>query len=155
LEDTRRRTKEAVADITQDVLDWTPPAGGNTIGTLLYHLALIEADYLAIDVLGYDRYPDDLAALLPVPDRDAAGRLMVVTDVELSEHLARLDHVRQRVLDTFAVMTEEQLAQPRHVSAGNYEISPAWTLHHLMQHEAHHRGEIGIWRRLAEVATVS
>lgn len=24
-----------------------------------------------------------------------------------------------------------------------YEVSPAWVLHHLAQHEAEHRGELG------------
>jgi uncharacterized damage-inducible protein DinB len=32
----------------------------------------------------------------------------------------------------------------------DYETTPEWVLHHLMQHEAEHRGQIGELRRWAE-----
>lgn len=151
LEDTRRRTLERVEGLSQVALDWTPDGLSNSIGTLLYHLALIETDYLCIDVLGRDDYFEDLQAILPYRDRDRDGQLSVVTGVALDEHLRRLDTVRQRLLETFAAMTMEQMERPRLLPDWGYEISPAWTLHHLMQHEAEHRGEIGSLRTLAEV----
>jgi uncharacterized damage-inducible protein DinB len=148
LEDTRRRTKERVEGLTQADLDWTPDALTNSIGTLLYHIALIEASYLYVDVLGRTDEPEGLQLLLPYTDRDADGRLWVVTGVPLAEHLQRMDTVRQQLLDTFATMTMEQMERPRFVPDEGYEITPAWTLHHLMQHEAEHRGEIGTLRTL-------
>jgi hypothetical protein len=47
LDDTRDRTKRG---ITQDELDWIGPGVDDLIGSLLYHIALIEFDYLCVDV---------------------------------------------------------------------------------------------------------
>jgi uncharacterized damage-inducible protein DinB len=38
-------------------------------------------------------------------------------------------------------MTDDEFSRPRSLPA--YDVSPAWVLHHLAQHEAEHRGEIG------------
>jgi uncharacterized damage-inducible protein DinB len=148
LEDTRRRTLEALDGITRDELDWTPPGLANSISTLLYHTALIETDYLCIDILGMDDYFPDLKALLPVPDRNEAGELVAVTGVALQDHLSRLATIRTRFLDRVSSLSPEQMAIPREFPAWNYDISPEWTLHHLMQHEAEHRGEIVTIRTL-------
>ncbi len=147
LEDTRARTKAAVAGLDQDTLDWTAPGVGNSIGSLLYHLALIEFDYLYADILGED-YPAGAETLLPWDDRDGAGRLWVVTGVPLDDHLARLDEVRRQVIARVSVLDAEQMASARTLPEYGYVISPAWTLHHLMQHEAEHRGQIAAIRTL-------
>jgi uncharacterized damage-inducible protein DinB len=143
LEDERARTKRMIEGVTQAELDTLPAGLDNTIGTLLYHIALIEADYLCIDVMGYDDYLPDLKAMLPLPDRTEDGRLSVVTGVTIDEHLRRFDIVRQRLLELFAEMTPETVTHPRDLPDWGYEISPEWTLYHLTQHEGEHRGEIG------------
>jgi uncharacterized damage-inducible protein DinB len=150
LQDTRRRTLEAIDGVTQEELDWTPPGLKNAIGTLLYHTALIETDYLCADILGMgeDEYFPDLVALLPWPDRDDAGELVVVTGLSLEDHLARLETVRRRFLEHVSALDPEQMDAPRAFPDWGYAISPAWTLHHLMQHEAEHRGEITSIRAL-------
>ncbi len=33
-----------------------------------------------------------------------------------------------------------------------YDVTPAWVVHHLLQHEAEHRGEIATIRALAEMS---
>jgi uncharacterized damage-inducible protein DinB len=143
LEDTRARTKKMVEGLTVEQLDRLPPDYLNSIGTLLYHIALIEADYLCIDVLGRDDYLPELQAIFPLPDRDGFGRLSVVTGLTMEEHLTRLDTVRASLIEVFRHFTREQLDAPRLLADWGYEITPAWTIHHLMQHEAEHRGEIG------------
>ena len=148
LEDTRRRTLAAVEGMSQEEIDWTPAGLTNSTGTLLYHIALIETDYLCCDILGMDGYLPDLTALFPVPDRDESGELIAVTGVPLPEHLARFDTVRKRFLEHVSNLTAEQLNEPRSFPEWGYDISPAWTLHHLMQHEAEHRGEIGSIRTI-------
>ena len=141
LEETRDRTRNTVSGLDQAALDWTMPGVDNSIGSLLYHIALIEFDYLYADILGED-YPADAETLLPFPDRDEAGHLSVVTGVSLANHLARLDTIRAQLLDRVASLTPDELAAPRSRPEEGYVISPAWTLHHLMQHEAEHRGQI-------------
>ncbi len=51
LEDTRGETIRAVSGVTPLILDWAPPEGGNSIGSLLYHIALIEFDWVYTEVL--------------------------------------------------------------------------------------------------------
>ncbi|MDQ3656349.1 MAG: DinB family protein, partial [Chloroflexota bacterium] len=134
LEDTRTRTKAALAGLDQVDLDWTGPGVENAIGSLLYHLALIEFDYLYADILGQD-YPEGSEVLLPESDRDGDGNLSIVRGVSLADHLARLDEVRRQLLQRVSVLSAEQLATARTLPDSGYVISAAWTLHHLMQHE--------------------
>ena len=141
LEDTRARTLAVVHDLDQGTLDWTAPGVDNSIGSLLYHIALIEADYLYADILGVD-YPAWLEEAFPWPDRDQAGHLSDVTGVPLADHLARLERVRGEFLVLIAPLTAEEMSASRFLPETDYEISPAWTLHHLMQHEAEHCGQI-------------
>jgi len=147
LEDTRARTKVAVTGLDQAALDWTGPGVENAIGSLLYHLALIEFDYLYADILGED-YPEGSEAFLPHSDRDGDGNLSVIRGVSLADHLARLDEVRRQLLQRVSVLSAEQLETVRTLPDWDYAISPAWTLHHLMQHEAEHRGQIAAIRAL-------
>lgn len=154
LEDARRRTKEVLATLAPAALDWTPPGGSNSIGALLYHIALIEADYLYSDVLGRDEPPAAIAALFPYADRDGGGVLTAPPAMGLDEHLARLDAVRAELLATFTAMTAGDFRRPHALPQYGYTITPEWTLHHLMQHEAEHRGQIMTLRDFAGRATV-
>jgi len=147
MEDTRARTRAALAGLDQAQLDWTGPGVENSIGSLLYHIALIEFDYLYEDILG-EGYPAGFEALLPYSDRDESGHLSVVAGVSLDDHLARLDEVRRQFLERIAPMSAERVNAARSYAGGDYDISPAWTFHHLMQHEAEHRGQIGAIREL-------
>ena len=155
LENTRARTKEALAGLDQAALDWTGPGVENSIGSLLYHIALIESDYLYGDILGVE-YPAwlDEPEAFAIPDRDAEGHLSVVSDVSLADHLARLDRVRHELLRLVAPLTAEQLDTARSHPDENHVISPAWALHHLIQHEAEHRGQIAAIRALQEAGAL-
>ena len=139
LGDARARTLEAVMGLTQTQLDAEPARGGNAAGTLLYHLAAIEADWLYTEVLEKD-FPEDIVALFPVDVRDASGRLSPVLGVALEAHLDRLAFVRQRFLESFARITETDYCRLRQLP--DYDVTPEWVLHHLAQHEALHRGQI-------------
>lgn len=143
LEETRARTKRMIDGITQEELDALPAGFTNAIGSLLYHIALIEADYLCIDVMGLDDYLPEMKAIFPAPDRTEDGRLAIVSGVPLDEHLRRLDLVRERLIAHFAMMTAKEAIYARPFPEWDYDISPEWTLFHLTQHEGEHRGEIG------------
>jgi uncharacterized damage-inducible protein DinB len=52
------------------------------------------------------------------------------------------------LLDALRNMTPDDLRRPRFVE--QYEVTPEWIFHHLMQHEAEHRGQIGELRLRAE-----
>jgi uncharacterized damage-inducible protein DinB len=138
LEDCRRRTKRVIDGIRQDQLDWTD--GGNSIGTLLYHIAAIELDWVYTDVLGEQPFPEELVDLYPVDVRDEAGILNRVAGEDISIHSSRMDKTREHVLRAYRTMTIDDYRRSH--SMDGYDVTPEWVLHHLMQHEAEHRGQI-------------
>ena len=73
LEDGRRDTLRELETVRPEMLDWRPDAPLNSIGTLLYHVALVEASWLLEDIFEGDAGPDWLPALLPFEDRDGSG----------------------------------------------------------------------------------
>jgi len=149
LEDTRRETKEALAGLTPAALDWIPIGSEeNSIGTLLYHIALIELDWLYAEVLENQPWPEELKELCAVVVRDPQGHLSPVQGVGLAEHLHRLDRSRAYLLAAFHHMSLEEFRRPR--SLPQYRVTAEWVLHQLIQHEVEHRGQIQLLRSLAE-----
>ncbi len=141
MEDTRRRTLAALERVEAGDLDRLPGFGGNTIGSLLYHLAAIELDWLYADALG-EPFPEEASEWFPYAVREDGVRLTQVVGEPLSHHLARLAWVRERLLDAYRSMTLRRFATPRRNEAGDYRVTPEWVLHHLAQHEGEHRGHI-------------
>jgi uncharacterized damage-inducible protein DinB len=149
LEDTRAETARLLAGLAPTTLDWIAPEGGNSIGSLLYHVALIEMDWLYTEVLeDHEPWPADLQALFPLEARDAQQRLSAVAGESLATHLDRLRRVRARLLDVFRGMDAAEFRRSRRLE--RYDVMPEWVLHHLIQHEAEHRGHIGLLRTRAE-----
>lgn len=138
LEDARARTLSVVKALTPVQLE-APTPSGNTVATLLYHLAAIEADWLYAEVLQED-FPEDVLAHFPTDVRGASERLSRITGEGLEAHLERLGFVRTRLLERFTGMDETEYRRLRHLP--DYDVSPEWVLHHLAQHEALHRGQI-------------
>ena len=143
LEDGRRDTLRELEAVTPAMVDRSPDGPLDTIGTLIYHIALIEADWVAVDILGLDE-PPELVELLPWPDRRADGRLTTVDGASLEEHVARLAGVRAFVLERLRPMPAAEFHRVRSLPA--YDVAPDWVIHHLLQHEAEHRSHIA-WIR--------
>lgn len=146
-QDTRQQTLDSLDSLSAADLDTMPPGADNTIGTLLYHIALIEADWLYVEALDNRPIPPDIEALFPVPHRDKQGQLSALQSLPLEDALRRLETVRSALLDEFKGMTLEDFRRPRHFP-GQYDVTPEWVLHHLIQHEAEHRGHIQTLRML-------
>jgi uncharacterized damage-inducible protein DinB len=147
LQDARERTLEELAPVTPAMIDWQPPDGGSTIGTVLSHLATVEADWLYVEVLEQP-FPPEVVALLPAEMRDARGRLTQVCGITLESHLERLAQVRALLLAVFQQMDLANFRQAR--TLPDYDVTPEWVLHHLLQHEAEHRSQLGALRAGAE-----
>ena len=144
LEDARRDTIQELSSVTPEMLDARPDPLLNSIGTLLYHIALIETSWLLDDIFEGEPGPDWLQALLPFSDRDGGGRLIQVDGVAMSGHLERLGAVRQYLLERLRPMPNVDFHRARRLDS--YDAAPDWVLHHLLQHEAEHRSHIA-WLR--------
>ncbi len=144
LEDGRRDTLREIEGVTPDMVDWYPDAPLNSIGSLLYHIALIEADWVSTEILELTDYPAELKQLLPWSDREVGGHLSRIDGQTLDEHRARLGGVRDFALTRLRPMTNEDFHRAR--SFDRYDAAPDWVLHHILQHEAEHRSHIA-WLR--------
>lgn len=151
LEECRQRTREKFAALPEDLVDWTPTGWANSIGSLLYHIALIEVDWLYCEILVRD-FPAEVVALFPYDVRDPDGRLTVVTGLGLTEHWQRLDQVRSIFLEEMHAIDAAEFRRVRALPP--YDVTPTWVIHHLIQHESEHRGEMGMVRTLAEASSV-
>lgn len=147
LEDPRKRIKSLLEGLSQDDLDWVPQEAGNSIGTILYHLTSIEMSYIYEDILEIGWAPE-LEGLLPYDIRDEQGLLVKLEGESLEAHVNRLDATRNLSLCHLMTLLKDELYCVRRVA--DYETTPEWVLHHLMQHESEHRGQIGELRLRAE-----
>lgn len=139
IEGARTRLLESLEEIDEAILDWRPGVESNSVGSLLYHIAAIEADWLFVEVLQRPFSPK-IEALLPWPVRDEHGRLSHITGQSLSAHLNRLTAVRQALLEGFQEISTEGFRSLQPFE--HYDVTPEWVLFHLTQHEAEHRGHI-------------
>ncbi|HEX5039556.1 MAG TPA: DinB family protein [Candidatus Limnocylindria bacterium] len=148
LEDGRRDTLRELEGIAPEMVDWYPSAPLNSIGSLLYHIGLIEASWVTEDILG-DPEARDLEPLLPWPDREGPGEggqrhLSRIDGQSLEAHLDRLAAIRAYVLERLRPMSNEEFHRVRVLEP--YDVAPDWVIHHLLQHEAEHRSHIA-WLR--------
>lgn len=139
LQDTRSRTILVLDGLQLPQLDWCAPENGNSIGSLLYHIAAIEMSWLFTEVLERG-FPQEIQALFPYNVRDQEGHLTTIQGVTLQEHIDRLSEARAVLLSSFRDISLEDFLRPRQFA--EYQVTPEWVLHHLGQHEAEHRGQI-------------
>lgn len=146
LEDSRRRTLSELEAVTDEAVTWQPDEPLNSIGQLLYHVALIEVDWLMSDIvhLPDDEWPGWISVDFPIDVRDDAGRLAQVPAEPLERSLQRLARVRAHLLEALGSMDDGDLHALR--EQPSYDVTPAWALHHLIQHEAEHRAHIAFVR---------
>ena len=138
LEDVRRTVLKRVSGVSMELLD-RRAGNGHSVGSLLYHIALIEADWLYVEVLESEWSPH-IRSLFPLADRNHDGTLTHIEGETIDEHIHRLHAVRQELLTCFQRMDIEDWRKPR--SLARYDVTPEWVLYHLIEHEAHHRGQI-------------
>jgi uncharacterized damage-inducible protein DinB len=144
LNDCRSRTLGAVGGISIEELDWVCPFSRNTIGTLLYHIAAIELDWLCAEILEREP-PADFRNWFPRDTRDSTGRLSALGGDSLEKHEARLRYVRDMFVEDLRGMSPEEFRRIRRLT--DYDVNPAWVMSHLLQHEAGHRGQIAVLRQ--------
>jgi uncharacterized damage-inducible protein DinB len=145
LEDGRQRTRKAMEGLNPSIVDWVSDHHEHTIGTLLYHIAIVEMDWLAIEVME-NKLPQNVWDDFPYPMREH-NRLTNVVGMSLTEHWRRLDSVRDQLMNIYKFMSLEEFRRPRVLE--EYVVTPEWVLHHLCQHEAEHRSEMAAIRTAA------
>jgi uncharacterized damage-inducible protein DinB len=143
-EEVRRDTLAVVAEIPPEAIDRDPGDGGDTLGTVLYHIALIEIDWVITDVL--DRGADISRELIPYDDRQVDGRLEPVLGETLAQHLERLAEVRRIVVGALSAMTPDDYHRVH--ARATIDVAADWVVFHLIDHEVEHRVRLSRLRDL-------
>ncbi len=149
LQESRRRTVQALEGLDELLLDWRPDRGANSIAALLYHIAAIEMDWLYCEVLERE-VPEEVLEQFPWDVRDGRGRLSQAVGRSLTEHLGLLDRTRSLTMRHLRELESGEWHRPRVLES--YRVSPCWVVMHLAQHEAEHRGQIRQIRLATETA---
>ena len=135
----RERTLEDVEGLSVEALDHTTTEQVNSIGTLLYHIAAIELDWLYSEILEQD-FPENIMTHFPHNVREETGRLTQVRGWELGRYLEVLKVVRDDYIQKLKDYDEAEFLRPRDLP--DYVVTPEWVCWHLLEHEAGHQGQI-------------
>jgi len=142
LAEVRQRTLKLADDCDQQTLDWTSDDGENCIGTLLYHIAIVEMSWLYLDLLRQE-FPEDVQYLLPLPVADENRRPSPLIGASLIEHVSRLHATREITVAILREMDAQEWRRLRPPIDGlDYEVTPEWAVFHLIEHEAGHAAQI-------------
>lgn len=143
LEDVRMETLAGVNHLTKEQLFQTPVEGESSIGSYLMHFA--ECDISWLEVLSGIEQPADLKKRSyfdkwfdvpdPEPPKDA---------LEVKEYLETIAETRKNFLDYISTLNDEELEKVviMQRKSGDRKFSKKWIIYHIIEHEAHHRGQM-------------
>jgi uncharacterized damage-inducible protein DinB len=139
LDDVRRRTTEAVAGLTPEELSWKPPAGGNSIGQLLRHIALVELDWVLTDLSRGEPLPKTAPPILQLD-----GPMADPGTQPLEIFLSALDYARKETKARLGRYGRDEIETIREFAGDGARkvFNVRWILLHLVDHEAQHTGQI-------------
>lgn len=147
-------TKKYIAGMTEPQLSWYPNERVESVGTLLLHIAAVEMSWIQEDIMR-KRMPNEWIIAFPI-----RFNIPQVTGRPLEHFLEKLDTVRAGTRQTLATLTDEELDRQvtslddaDNPDAEKYSIE--WILYHLIEHEAHHRGQIAQMKRLVPASLTS
>ena len=136
-DNVRSRTVKVVELVPADRIEWAPADGAMTFGDLIRHLAVIERWMFVENVFGRpSRYTSHGREL-------ADGRDAVV---------AYLHAMHAETLHELGKLSDADLDRPATTPAGKPLAAWKW-LRGMVEHEAHHRGQIYLMLRMCGVTT--
>ncbi|MGE0352882.1 MAG: DinB family protein [Gemmatimonadales bacterium] len=125
-EGVRERTRRVVLLIPRDRFEWSPGPGRWTFGDIVRHLAGIERDMHAENVMGR-------------PSRSPGHGRELADGFEAA--LAYLDRKHREAVRIFSGLEPDRL-QARCLTPAGIEITTWKWLRAMVEHEAHHRGQL-------------
>jgi len=144
LEDLRKVTLSGVDYLTKEQLFQSPIEGEFPIGAYMMHLA--ECDIFWLETLSGTEVPDDLKKKSYSDSWFDSGPDSNPPKVapEVSEYLESMEMTRKLFLDYVSEMKDSELDESIILKrkSGDKNISKKWIIYHIIEHEAHTRGQI-------------
>lgn len=148
MEEVREQLRETVAGLSNDEIARRVLPEAHSIGALVLHIGEAEWWWMQCNISGHELTEDDR--------RQPFWDVLVDTG-DFARHgysaqycLGVLDDIRQQTRRLLASFTEDDLDRLfRYTRDGRaIEVSLRWVLHHLIDHEAQHKGQILMLKRL-------
>jgi uncharacterized damage-inducible protein DinB len=145
LDEVRQLTQRAVSGLTPNELAWMPHPKGNTIGQLLRHIALVELDWILTDICRGEPLPPDAPEMLRLE-----GPMSDPGRCSLEEFMTALDFARTVTKHRLSRFGASECDSTRECAGENSlrVFNVRWIFFHLVEHEAHHKGQILFIRQM-------
>ena len=143
----RHTTLTAVKDITIHELDYLNHVTGNSIGSLLLHIAAAEVGYQTATFYNRQLTEDEKREWNTALALGEKAR-QEIKEHELDFYLNKLQQVRAKTLAELANCDDQWLDEQTFF--GDNKINNYFKWFHVFTHEVNHRGQINILRRQAK-----
>lgn len=152
LDDVREDLRKLVADLSPEHLAQSAAAGMHPIGALVLHIGEAESWWIQRNVCGLELTEEEKQAAHWTDEFDDA-ETFARRGYTAQYCLDAIDRVRQRSRELLAAFSDDDLDRLFSYQRGErtIEASLRWVLHHLVDHEAHHKGQISLLKRLMNV----
>lgn len=148
MEEVRSQVVNAVKDISNDMIGKPPFLGAHSIGALVLHIGEGEWFWMQMVVSGHKLSEEDKKAAYwdVLDDLERVSRNGYTTEFCLQE----VEKIRNQTRDVLFSYSDADL--DRIISferqGKTTEHSLRWILHHLIDHEAQHKGQILMLKRM-------
>jgi len=144
LEDVRKVTLDGVDHLSKEQLYQTPIEGEYPVGSFLMHFA--ECDVSWLEMLSGIEQSDDLKKrsyynVWYDPSEEASPP---PEPLEIKVYLDTIAETRKNFLDYVSTLSDEDLESEVTIQgrSGERRIKKKWIIYHIIEHEAHHRGQM-------------
>ena len=153
MEEVRGQLREAVQGMTDENVARRAVPGAHSIGALVLHIGEAEWWWMKCIIQGHEPTDEDNAKpywdVLEDPDKFASG------NYSADFCLDTIDAIRAETRAFLASLNDDDLENVYSYTRGEktIEASLRWILHHLVDHEAQHKGQILMLKRLLGAKT--
>lgn len=148
LEEVRGQLRKVVEGMPVEKLGRPAFLGAHSIGALVMHIGEAEWWWMKCNVSGHQLTEEDRSAPYwdVLEDPDAFIRKGFTAEDCFSE----LAKIRNQTRDLLFTFQDDDLERTFNLDRNgeSVEYSLRWILHHLIDHEAHHKGQIMMLKRL-------
>ncbi len=153
MDDVSERIEKYVSGMVDQQLAWYPNQDCESIGTLLLHIAGVERSWIGEDI-GRKPMGEEW-----MPAFALRFKLPQISGKDLPYFLNILKKTRAESKTILAKLTDADLQReiipldPGDDTNAKKRFTIEWILYHVLEHEAHHKGQIAVMKRLLKNIT--
>ncbi|HLM01855.1 MAG TPA: DinB family protein [Pyrinomonadaceae bacterium] len=151
-EKTRAELREIVSDLSREELSRRILPGAHQIGGLILHLGESEAGWIHERITGKELSDEERRFVhwCDTTETDFAEKGCTAQDC--LERIDKISEMSREILREFTDGDLERLFAYERDGGERVEVSLRWVLHHLIDHEANHKGQISMMKRFLREA---